>query len=182
MLAFQFAFNNQQDFSSQPGISQLPSGPLGLPSGQMGFESQQFGKFAPNFPNQPGFGDMGGFDSQFTGIPESGYGNQKPPQFLGAPQAPQQNYGTPPQQNYGTPPQQNYGAPPQQNYGTPPQQNYGAPPQQNYGMPPQQNFAPPQGNPASGRPRWQDGQQGPASFSPEQVPFPGPGNGNGYKG
>ncbi|HLI71691.1 MAG TPA: methyl-accepting chemotaxis protein [Ktedonobacteraceae bacterium] len=84
---FQFAFN-QQEFSSPSGFSsgmpQLPGGP------QQSFESSPFGNFAPNpgFPSQPGYGDMGAFDSQkgfdgqpFPAIPQSGYGQPNAPGF-----------------------------------------------------------------------------------------------------
>lgn len=193
---FQFAFNGQQNFANQPGMSQLPPGSLN--SGPLSFENQGFGNFAPNYANQPNVGDMGGFHAQqgfngqqFTGIPESGYGNQNPPMFA----APQQGFGMPPQgfepspqQGFGSQPQ-GFGAP-QQGFGAPqgfgsqpqgfgaPQQGFGAP-QQGSGLPPQ-NFAPPPGQQMPNRTRWQDGQQGRTSFSPEQVPFPGPSNG--YKG
>ncbi|HEU5374392.1 MAG TPA: methyl-accepting chemotaxis protein [Ktedonobacteraceae bacterium] len=173
--SFQFAFNSQQDFISQSGLPQLPSG-------QQGYDSQPFGNFAQNFPSQPGFGDLGGFDmpsgfdsQPLGGVPESGYGNPNMPQFPGSnsmpPVAPP-NFGLP-QQNFGGPPP-NFGAP-QQGFGGPPP-NFGAP-QQGFGAPPP-NFAPAPGNPAPARQRW----PGQGAFNPEQVPFPGPGAGNGYKG
>ncbi|MEO7020925.1 MAG: methyl-accepting chemotaxis protein [Ktedonobacteraceae bacterium] len=219
---FQFAFNGQQNFANQPGIPQLPSGKMN--SGPLSFDNQPFGNFASNYPNQPNFGDMGGFDApqgfngqQFTGIPESGYDNQNPSMFPGlhsmspAPQgfgssqqqqgfgAPQQNIGSSqqqqgfgaPQQGFGSPQQQQGFGSPQQGFGSPqqqqgfgaPQQGFGSPQQQQQGFgSPQQNFAPPPGNQVPSRMRRPDGQQGPASFNPEQAPFPGNGNGNGYKG
>ncbi len=133
---FQFAFNNQQDFSGPSGFSGMPQ----LPGGPQGFESQPFGNFAPGFPNQVGFGEMGAFDGQqgfdgqpFSTIPQSGYGQQNSPAFPGSNQMP---------------------------------------------VIPPQNFPPMQGNQVPGRPRWQNPQQGPASFGQEQMPFPGSGNGH----
>lgn len=173
---FQFAFNGPQNFANQPGLPPLSAGAQN--SGSLGFENQGFNNFAPNYSNQPNLGDMGGFNGQqFTGIPESGYGNQNPSMFS----APPQNFGAP-QPGFGSPPP-GFGAPqpgsglPQPGFGLP-HQGFGAP-QPGSGLP-QQNFAPPPGNPMPNRGRWQDAQQGAAAFSQEQVPFPG--NGNGYKG
>ena len=205
---FQFAFNGQSDFANQSGLPQLPSGHMN--SGPLSFDGSGFGNFASNYPSgnlgpnysaQPGFGEIGGFDmppgfngQQFTGIPESGFGNQSTPMFPGSPplpSAPPQNFGQPPQgfgappPNFGQPPQgQGFGQPPQ-GFGAPPQGQFGAPPP-NFGQPPQgfgapqPNFAPPPGNQPPGRPRWPDGQPGSAPFNPEQVPYPG--SNNGYKG
>jgi methyl-accepting chemotaxis protein len=183
--SFQFAFNNNQpdlsaqqpSFASMPQLSvgpqgfaggpqSLPGGPQSLSGGLPGFDNQQFGNPFPNFPSQPGFGEMNPFDGQqgfgqqgkgqqgfaqqgngqqsygqqgfdgqqFTGIPESGYGQPNPPMFPASNQVPAAS---------------------------------------------QPNSFPSQGSQAPGRPRWRGPQQGqgPASFNPEQMPFPGPGNG-----
>lgn len=202
---FQFAFNGQQNFANQPGMPQLSVGVMN--GGQLGFESQGFGNFSgqPNgdmhgfngqqFTGIPesGYGHQG--PPMFSAMPPQNFGLPPQPGFESASQGfgGQQGFGSSPnfggQQGFGSAPQgfggqqgfgsssQSFGG--QQGFG-PPQQGFGGPPQGS-GMPPQ-NFVPPPGNQILGRTRWQDGQQqqGAAAFSPEQVPFPGPGNG--YKG
>lgn len=92
--SFQFAFNNQAPI--QAGFSGVPQ----LPGGPQGFDNQAFGDFAPNFPSQPGPGEMNGFEGQlgfgqqsfdgqsFGAIPESGYGQSNQQAFPGSSQMP----------------------------------------------------------------------------------------------
>jgi len=111
--AYQYAFNNQQDFSSQPGFAPQFSG--SAYSGEQGFDGQPFGSqqgfSGQQFASQPGMqtynsgmgqhpGDMGGFDNQqnFDGqfdFGEPGFGNQHQPYYPPSnqtPGVPQQNF------------------------------------------------------------------------------------------
>ncbi len=111
--AYQYAFNNQQDFGSQPGFAPQFGGPAY--SGQQGFDEQPFGSqqgfSGQQFASQPGMqtytsgmgqhpGDLGGFDYQqnFDGqydFGEPGFGNQQQPYFPPSnqtPGVPQQNF------------------------------------------------------------------------------------------
>lgn len=119
-----------------------------LPGAPQGFDSQPTGNFMQGFANQPNFGEMNGFDGQ-QGFGQAGFGQQG---FDGQP----------------------FGSIPESGYGQQGQQMFSASTQ----MPAlsQPNFpAPPDGQ---GRPRWRGPQQGQgAPFSPEQMPFPGSGNG-----
>ncbi len=149
---FQFAFNSQPDFPVQPNFgSQPPSAPG--PSG---------------LPGQPNFGGMPQLPAAQQGFNGQPFGNL-PPSFPGQP-----GFG----ELGGFDAQQGFDGQP---FGGVPESGYGQqPPAFSTQMPalPQQNFAPAPGNQAPGRPRWRDGQPGPASFSPEQMPFPGSGNGH----
>ncbi len=113
--AYQYAFNNQQDFSSQPGFAPQFGG--SAYSGEQGFDGQPFGSqqgfSGQQFASQPGMqtynsgmgqhpGDMGGFDYQqnFDGqfdFGEPGFGNQHQPYYPPSnqtPGVPQQNFGS----------------------------------------------------------------------------------------
>jgi hypothetical protein len=174
---FQFSFNGQSDMGNQPGFAGMPQ----LPAAQQGFDNKQFGNFAPNFGNQPAFGELSPFDAQpnFENQPFGGgqqFGGQ---QFGGQPLNGQQFGGQPlnGQQFAGQP----FGG---QQFGGVPESGYNQPnaplfPASNQ-MPalPQQNFPPAQGGQGAGRPRWRNPQQGTGPFSPEQMPFPGTGNGH----
>jgi methyl-accepting chemotaxis protein len=89
---FQFAFNTQ----GQAGFSGMPQ----FSGESLGFDNQAFGDFAPNFPSQPGPGEINGFDGQlgfgqqgfdgqpFGTMPESGYGQPNQQAFPGSSQMP----------------------------------------------------------------------------------------------
>jgi methyl-accepting chemotaxis protein len=136
-----------------------PSGPQGLPGGLPSFDSQPFGNgnSLPGFGNQPGFGEMNPFESQ------QNFGQQGLPQSFG-------------QQGFG---QQQFGGLPDSGFGQASAPSF--PPSNQMPAAPAPNFAPPpMGNPVPGRPRWNGAPQGqgPVSFNPEQMPFPGSGNGH----
>jgi methyl-accepting chemotaxis protein len=158
---FQFAFNNQQDFSNQESFTGIPqsggqqaqslggqqygyqagmAGQQGQQFGnqQQGFGGQQFGSY-PNFDEMGSFENQPGFDGQqqFGSIPESGarnYGYQNQPSFPSSNQNPGMQ-----QQQLGQQLQQG------QSVVTP-------------------------------RPRWRNPQQGQSPFGQDQMPFPNNGH------
>jgi methyl-accepting chemotaxis protein len=158
---FQFAFNNQQDFSNQASYTSIPqsggqqaqslggqqygyqagmAGQQGQQFGnqQQGFGGQQFGSY-PNFEEMSSFENQPGFDGQqqFGSMPESGarnYGYQNQPSFPSSNQNPGMQ-------------------------------------QQQLGQQLQQ------GQPVvTPRPRWRNPQQGQSPFGQDQVPFPNNGH------
>src|SRR6266566_1723514 len=158
--AHQFAFNNQQDFGSQPGFTSTPmyGGQQFNDDQQYGnqqaFEGQQFGSQmnfngqqygnqqafeGQQFGIQPGYGDMAAFEQQGYGeghqqynqMPESAYGNPNQSAFPGSNQVPGMG-----------------------------QQRFGSQPGQS--MPTNQ--------------RWRSPQQNQPSFGQDQVPFPNNGH------
>ncbi|HEU0001488.1 MAG TPA: methyl-accepting chemotaxis protein [Ktedonobacteraceae bacterium] len=162
--AYQYAFSNQQDFSSQPGFAPQFGGQAF--GNQQGFDGQQFGSQqgfngqtygnqqnfnGQQFGGQPGMptfnggmgqhsGDLGGFDFQQNFDGQFDFGEQG------------QAFGN---QNQG----QQYFPPINQTPGVP-QQNFGAP-------------QPPTGpNP---RQRMRNPGQNQSGFSQDQVPFPNSG-------
>ncbi|HVB73247.1 MAG TPA: methyl-accepting chemotaxis protein [Ktedonobacteraceae bacterium] len=130
---YQFAFNNQQDFGSQPGFAPQFGGQTY--GSQQSFDGQAYGN-QPNFTgqqfgSQPGMqayngvgagagqnsGDLGGFDfqqnfdGQFDFGSEQGFGNQnqgyyQTPNPNQAPRVPQQNFGSQSQSQAGPNPRQ----------------------------------------------------------------------------
>ncbi|HEY0756806.1 MAG TPA: methyl-accepting chemotaxis protein [Ktedonobacteraceae bacterium] len=189
---FQFTFNNQQDFSHQPGFQnqQGYGGMPQLPAAQQGFENPQFGNFSPGFPPQPGFGELSPFDTQQSFESQQFGGQQPGGQQFGGQQPGGQQFGgqqpggqQPGGQQFGG---QQYGGQQfggqqfgGQQFGGVPESGYGQPNQQSFPMSnqmppvPQPNFPPASGGQAPGRPRWRNPQQG-----SEQMPFPGTGNGH----
>ena len=160
--AHQFAFNNQQDFGSQPGFTSTPIyGGQQFNDGQqygnqqayegqqfgsqMNFNGQQYGNQqayeGQQFGIQPGYGDMAAFEQQGFGggqqqydpMPESAFGNPNQSAFPGSNQVP----------GIG-------------------QQSFGSQPGQS--MPTNQ--------------RWRSPQQNQPSFGQDQMPFPN----NGHSG
>ncbi len=118
--AYQYAFSNQQDFSSQPGFAPQIGGQAY--GSQQGFDGRGYGNQqnfgGQQFSSQPGMqnfnggtgqhsGDPGGFgyqqnfDGQFD-LGDQGFGNQNQPYYPPAnqmtPGVPQQNFGLPPSQ------------------------------------------------------------------------------------
>jgi twitching motility protein PilJ len=105
----QFAFNNQQDFGSQPGFTNTP-----VYGNQQAFNGQQYGNQqayeGQQFGIQPGYGDMAAFEQQGFGgeqqqyhpMPESAFGNPNQSAFPGSNQVPgmeQQSFGSQPGQS-----------------------------------------------------------------------------------
>jgi len=158
--AHQFAYNNQQDFGSQPGFTNTPVyGGQQFNDGQQygnqqAFEGQQFGSQmnfngqqygnqqafeGQQFGIQPGYGDMAAFEQQGYGeghqqynqMPESAFGNPNQSAFPGSNQVPGMG-----------------------------QQRFGSQPGQS--MPTNQ--------------RWRSPQQNQPSFGQDQVPFPNNGH------
>src|SRR5207248_605166 len=66
--AFQFAFNNQQDYGEQQGFSGIPQYGSQQYENQLGFDGQQFGNQmnpgGQQYGSHPNFGEMNGFESQ----------------------------------------------------------------------------------------------------------------------
>lgn len=185
---FQFALNGQKEPSGfTAGMPQLPAGPQGMPQQGFGsglpsapargpqsfsgplqgfppgglpsFDNQPFGNGGslPGFGNQPGFGEMNPFESQ-PNFGQQGFG--------------QQSFG---QQGFG---QQQFGGLPDSGFGQANAPSF--PPSNQMPAAPAPNFAPPpMGNPVPGRPRWNGAPQGQGpAFNPDQMPFPGSGNGH----
>jgi methyl-accepting chemotaxis protein len=159
--AHQFAFNNQQDFGSQPGFNNTQQyGGQQFNDGrqysdqqasdgqqfgsQMNYNGQQQAFGGQQFGSQPGYGAMNGFENQqgFEGQPqfypmsESAFGNSNQSAFPFPNQVP----------GMGQP----------QNFGTQPGQGPSLPPNQ----------------------RWKNPQQNQPSFGQDQIPFPN----NGHSG
>jgi len=106
--AYQFAFNKQQDFGSQPGFTGTPRyGGQQFHSdqqfgNQQAFEGQQFG-IQPVYEDMTGFENQPGYEGQnFNPMSESAYGSSNQSAFPSSIQIPgmgQQNVGSQPGQS-----------------------------------------------------------------------------------
>src|SRR6266480_3971650 len=160
--AHQFAFNNQQDFGSQPGFTNTPVyGGQQFNDGQQygnqqAFEGQQFGS-QMNFNGQQ-YGNQQAFEGQQFGI-QPDYGDMVAFE--------QQGYGEG-QQQYNQMPESTFGNPNQSSF--PGSNQVPGVGQQSFGSQPGQSMPTNQ--------RWRSPQQNQPSFGQDQMPFPN----NGHSG
>ncbi len=159
--AFQFSFNNQQDYGVQQGFAGTPQY-----GGQQPYGDQQYGS-QQGFEGQQ-FGNQAGFDGQQYGN-QRGFNGQ---QFGSQMNAGGQQFGSQPRYNEMNGFEDQQGFEGQQQFM--PESAFGGLNQAPGEV--QQNFGLQQGQSMATQQRWRNPQQNQPSFGQDQIPFPNSGH------
>ncbi len=159
--AFQFSFNNQQDYGVQQGFAGMPQY-----GGQQPYGDQQYGS-QQGFEGQQ-FGNQAGFDGQQYGN-QRGFNGQ---QFGSQMNAGGQQFGSQPRFNEMNGFEDQQGFEGQQQFM--PESAFGGLNQAPGEV--QQNFGLQQGQSMATQQRWRNPQQNQPSFGQDQIPFPNSGH------
>src|SRR5713226_7229583 len=159
--AFQFSFNNQQDYGVQQGFAGMPQY-----GGQQPYGDQQYGS-QQGFEGQQ-FGNQAGFDGQQYGN-QRGFSGQ---QFGSQMNAGGQQFGSQPRFNEMNGFEDQQGFEGQQQFM--PESAFGGLNQAPGEV--QQNFGLQQGQSMATQQRWRNPQQNQPSFGQDQIPFPNSGH------